>query len=178
MMENIKGSGLYLGLDVSAVAGDEVAADAGDVQPLQSPLTQHLASLGVLLQLEFDARPRHDQVPHQVALAREDLFLLADLEGLEGDVQRALMLLEALALEGRVSDEVLHQLHGGEVLVVCGAFGDSEGGGLGDEEVEGADEDALVDLEDGVGIGPGEHQLVGGVVVLAADGEEEGLVDF
>ena len=118
MMENIKGSGLDLGLDVSAVAGDEVAADAGDVQPLQSPLPQHLAGLGVLLQLEFDARPRHDQVPHQVALARENLFLLANFEGLEGDVQRALMLLEALALEGGVSDEVLHQLHGGEVLVV------------------------------------------------------------
>lgn len=88
------------------------------------------------------------------------------------------MLLEALAVEGGISDQILHEFHGGEVLVVVGSFGDSEGGCLGDEEVERADKDCLVELEDGVGVGFSQYQFVGGVVVFSADGKEEGLVDF
>lgn len=42
-------SSFDLGLDVSAVSRDEVATDARDVQPLQSPLSEHFGSFGVLL---------------------------------------------------------------------------------------------------------------------------------
>ena len=62
-------SRLDLCLDVPAVAGDEVAADASDVQPLQSPFPEDLARFGVLLQLEFYTGASYDQVPNEVALA-------------------------------------------------------------------------------------------------------------
>lgn len=68
-MENIMEikSGLDLGLDISAVAGDEVATDAGDIQPFQCPFPEDLAGFGVLLELEFDGCACDDEIPYEVA---------------------------------------------------------------------------------------------------------------
>ena len=67
------------------------------------------------------------------------------------------MLLEALAIEGGVSDQILHQLHRREILVVAGTFCDPQGCGFSDKQIEGADEDSLVELENCVRVGFGLH---------------------
>lgn len=95
----MKGSCFYLCLHVIAAFCDQIASQSLEVEPSQGPFAWIFVLL-ILLWLKFDIRPCHDQSPNDIALAGKNLFLFSDLEGLKSNIQRTLVLFQALAIQG------------------------------------------------------------------------------